>query len=139
MCTHHMSDQDLTSWWSGSCCYQNTWLPGSSNNLAKCNCYRVISTQQIVNNLVTTCDKVDTCLAFLYGTVCTRFDQDGYKVPGRLEALLCDHEANLGDFAHILSVYWIDLDLDQQATLLHVLQSYIPRQVERNKVEQKYQ
>ena len=97
------------------------WLPGSSNNLAKCNCYRVISTQQIVNNLVTTSDKVETYPAFLYGTVCTRFDQDGYRVLSRLEALLCDHEANLGDFDDALSVHWIDLDLDHKASLLHVL------------------
>ena len=78
-----------------------------------------------------TCDKVETYPAFLYGTVCTRFDQEGYRVLSRFEALLCDHEANLCDFDDVLSVYWIDLDLDHQATLLHVLYSYIPRQVER--------
>ena len=45
------------------------------------------------HNLVKICDKVETCQAFQYGIVCYRFDQDGYRVLSRLEALLCDHEA----------------------------------------------
>ena len=81
---------------------------------------------------MTTCDKVETCPAFLYGTVCSRFDQDGYRVLCWLEALLCDHEANLVDFDIVLSLYKIGLDQDHLATLLHVLYSNITREVEIN-------
>ena len=69
---------------------------------------------------------VETCLAFLYRTVCSRFDQDGYRVLRRLEALLSDHKPNLGLFDDVLSLYWTGLDQDHMATKLHVLQSYIP-------------
>ena len=79
------------------------------------------------DNLVTTCDKVETCLAFLYGTVCSRFDQDGYRVLSKMEALLCGHEEYLGDFDEVLSLYRIDLDQDHLAILLHVLQLYTQR------------
>ena len=84
------------------------------------------------------CDKVETCLAFLYGTVGSRFDQDGYRVQCWLKALLCDHEANLGDFDVVLGLYRIGLDQDHQVTLLHVLYSYTPSKVEKSKVEQNY-
>ena len=52
--------------------------------------------------------------------------------------MLCNHEANLGDFDDVLSLYKIDLDQDHQVTLLHVLHSNISREVERSKVEQNY-
>ena len=92
--------------------------------------YNQANCQPAYHNLVKTCDKVETCPAFLYGTVCSRFDQDGYRIFSRLEALLCDHEANLGDFDDVLSQNRIDFDQNQLATLLHVLHCNIPREVE---------
>ena len=69
---------------------------------------------------------VETCPAFLYRTVCSRFDQDGYRVICRLEALLSDHEPNLDLFDDVLSLFWTGLDHDHMATKLHDLQSHIP-------------
>ena len=131
---NYMSKQDLTSW-----CRQllqpkymvARYLKQPSYVLLPHSYYNLINCQQACHNLGTTCDKVGTCLAFLYGTVCSRFDQDGYRVPSRLEALLCDHEAYLGDFDNILIVCRIDLDQDHQAIVLHVLHSYIHREVEK--------
>ena len=98
-------------------------LPQSYHNLVNC--------QVACHNFVITYDKVETCLAFLYRTECSRFDDDGYRVPSRLEALLCDHEANLGDFDDLLSLNRNEFDQDRLATLLHVLHSNISREVEK--------
>ena len=62
--------------------------------------------------------------------MCSRFDQDGYRVLSWLEALLYDHQANLGDFDDVLSLYW------QHSDVLHI---NIPREVGKSKVEQNYQ
>ena len=71
---------------------------------------------------------------YVLEAICSRFNQRGYGILCKLEALLCDAEVDLGSFDDVFTLYGNDFNAECLATQLHVLHSNLPMQVKMRRV-----